>query len=235
MSTDKPDSRGGQHDAVSLEILLEHLGELRGDDAAADDSAGHDSTARDTPVQEPPAQDTAAHDVSKVSVGDIIHVVGDRSFAPLLMLVGMLLVSPLSGVPTFPSMVAGIVLLVTSQMLLGREHFWLPARLLNVRVPRDKLHTALRWLQPSARFVDHITRPRLTVLVRGPSIYIIAVICLSIACLLPVMELILFSSSVAGAVLMLFGVALVSRDGLLALFGYSATAITVWVILSAMG
>jgi hypothetical protein len=169
-------------------------------------------------------------DAQCISVGDIIHVVGDRSFAPLLMLVGMLLVSPLSGVPTFPSMVAVIVSLVTLQMLCGRRHFWLPARMLNVQVPCDKLNTALQWLQRPARFVDRITKPRLTVLVRGPSIYIIALICLSIACVLPLMELILFSSSVAGTVLVLFGVALVSRDGLLALFGYSATAVTVWVV-----
>lgn len=211
---------------MSLETLLEQLGALGGDDANNTGSADGTKNA---------GNDAGQHYVAKVSVGDIIHVVGDRSFAPLLMLVGMLLVSPLSGVPTFPSMVAGIVLLVTSQMLLGRRHFWLPARLLNVQVSRDKLKTALRWLQPPARFVDRITRPRLTLLVRGPSIYIIAVICLSIAVLLPVMELILFSSSVAGAVLLMFGVALVSRDGLLALLGYGATAITVWVILSALG
>lgn len=198
----------------------------------------HDAGSSEAPGNEADASERegkGAGDTGKVSVGDIIHVVGDRSFAPLLMLVGMLLVSPLSGVPTFPSMVAGIVLLVTLQMLFGRRHFWLPARLLNVRVPCDKLNTALRWLQPPARFVDRITKPRLTVLVRGPSIYIIALICLGIACLLPVMELILFSSSVAGAVLMMFGVALVSRDGLLALLGYGATAITVSVILSAAG
>jgi hypothetical protein len=196
-----------QRDTVSLEKLLVQLGELPGE----------------------------AHEgVTRVSVGEIIHVVGDRSFAPLLMLVGMLLVSPLSGVPTFPSMVAAVVLLVTLQMLFGRRHFWLPARLLQVRVPRDKMQTALTWLQRPARFVDRITRPRLTVMVRGPSIYVIAMICLSIACLLPLMELILFSSSVAGAVLVVFGIALVSRDGLLALLGYVTTTVTVWVIVSAL-
>jgi hypothetical protein len=96
------------------------------------------------------------------------------------------------------------------------------------------MQTALTWLQRPARFVDRITRPRLTVMVRGPSIYVIAMICLSIACLLPLMELILFSSSVAGAVLVVFGIALVSRDGLLALLGYVTTTVTVWVIVSAL-
>ncbi len=199
---------------IPLEALLDHLSEL---------------CTQGAPDQNQ-TKDQDQSDLTHVSVGDIIHVVGDRSFAPLLMLVGMLLVSPLSGVPTFPSMVACVVLLVTSQMLYGRKHFWLPARLLNVQVPCEKLQKALCWLQRPAAFVDRITMPRMTVLVRGPSIYIIAVICLAIACVLPLMELILFSSSVAGAVLVLFGVALVTRDGLLALFGYSATVITIWMI-----
>lgn len=221
MNTRNPESRTALRDAISLEMLLTHLSELC-DTHSQDDRAGdeHDRAG----------DEGAGH----VRVGDIIHVVGDRSFAPLLMLVGMLLVSPLSGVPTFPSMVAGIVLLVTLQMLCGRRHFWLPARLLNIQVPCDKLQTALTWLQRPARFIDRITKQRLAVLVRGPSIYVIAVICLSIACLLPLMELILFSSSVAGAVLVVFGVALVARDGVLALLGYSITAITIAVVLGAL-
>jgi len=208
------ESDSSPRDAISLNMLLAHL--------------------RDLCDQHPDGDCDSDDDACHVSVGSIIHVVGDRSFAPLLMLVGMLLVSPLSGVPTFPSMVAGIVLLVTLQMLYGRRHFWLPARLLKVQVPCDKLDTALTWLQRPARFIDRITRQRLVVLVRGPSIYLIALICLVIACLLPLMELILFSSSLAGAVLVVFGVALVARDGLLALLGFSATAVTIVLTLGAV-
>lgn len=226
MSSPTPESGATQHDVMSLEMLLAHLSQLcdQADQSDQVNHAGHDAGD---------SEHHAAHS-RHVSVGDIIHVVGDRSFAPLLMLVGMLLVSPLSGVPTFPSMVAVVVLLVTLQMLFGRQHFWLPARLLHVKVPCNRMQAALTWLQRPARFVDRITRPRLTTLVRGPSIYVIALICLSIACLLPLMELILFSSSVAGAVLVVFGVALVSRDGLLALLGYATTAVTAWVIVSAL-
>lgn len=215
MNKQRSQADNAPRDAVSLEMLLAHLRELC--DQHHRDSRGNDKSP------------------GHVSVGDIIHVVGDRSFAPLLMLVGMLLVSPLSGVPTFPSMVAGIVLLVTLQMLYGRSHFWLPARLLNVQVPCDKMETALTWLQRPARFIDRLTRQRLVVLVRGPSIYLIAIICLSIACFLPIMELILFSSSLAGAVLVVFGVALVARDGLLALVGYVVTAVTVLMLLGILG
>lgn len=155
-----------------------------------------------------------------VSVKNIVEVIGSRSFSPLLMLVGLLILSPLSGIPTLPTVAAAAVLLVTVQMLLGRRHFWFPDRLLKAEVPRSKLNAALKWLQPVARFVDRITRPRLALLVKGPANYLIAVVCLLLACLMPLMELIPFSSSAAGAVLAMFGVAMVSKDGLMALLAY---------------
>lgn len=222
--------------SVSLEKLLAQLGEL-GNNQVKDfneNAADQDNPGANKKSGKQAAKNLNGHTECSATVGDIIYVVGDRSFAPLLMLVGMLLVSPLSGVPAFPSMIAVILLLVTLQMLFGRKKFWLPAKLLQVRVSCEKLNIALKWLLPSARFFDRITMPRLTLLVRGPSVYVIAAICLSIVCLLPLMELILFSSSVIGAVLMIFGVALVSRDGLLALLGYGATAIAYWLIGSAV-
>lgn len=235
------------HDAVSLESLLGQLSRLGRHDVDSGEASGNETDANRTDnnrtdnnkadnseADASEREGKGAGDTGKVSVGDIIHVVGDRSFAPLLMLVGMLLVSPLSGIPTFPSLVASIVLLVTLQMVFGRKHFWLPSRLQAVQMPRDKLHTALSWLQRPARFIDRLTRRRLTLLVRGPGAYLIAVVCLSIACLLPMTEVIPFSSSVVGVVLTLFGVALVSRDGLFALLGYGATASVVWLLMSAL-
>ncbi len=191
------------HESAHLEALLDHLDEL-GEEA----------------------EDT-------VSVGQIFEVVGTRSFAPLLMLVGMLIASPLSGIPVFPTTVAAVILLVTLQMLVGRKHFWLPDRLLRVTVPGDKLTFALKWLKPPARFVDRITMPRLHALVCGPSIYVIAIICLLIAVLMPMMEFIPFSSSAAGVVFMAFGVSLVSRDGLVALIAYASTAVIVGLLVYA--
>ncbi|MEE4382194.1 MAG: exopolysaccharide biosynthesis protein, partial [Pseudomonadales bacterium] len=65
-------------------------------------------------------------DGAEVSVGELMEAVGRRSFAPVLLLVGLLLVSPLSGIPSFPTLMALLVCLVSVQMLLGRRHFWLP-------------------------------------------------------------------------------------------------------------
>ena len=84
---------------------------------------------------------------------------------------------------------------------------------------------------PTACFTDRFIRPRLTLLVRGPAQYPIALTCLAIAAAMPVMELIPFSSSAAGIVLLAFGLALVAYDGMLALLAYLVTGVTLWLVI----
>ncbi|MDO8861037.1 exopolysaccharide biosynthesis protein [Haliea sp. E1-2-M8] len=165
-----------------------------------------------------------------VTVGDILEAVGTRSFAPLLMLTGTLLVSPLSGIPLFPSMMALIVLLVSLQMLAGRRHFWLPRWLLQRTLPRQKLLRILEWLQTPCATIDRYLQPRLTYLVRGPSTVLIALTCLAIAVMMPAMELVLFSSSIAGVALCAFGLALVAHDGVLVLVAYAIITLMAAVV-----
>lgn len=173
---------------------------------------------------------SADTDHKQVTVEDIITAVGTRSFGPLLLLVGVLIASPLSGIPTFPSIVGIIVLLVSLQMLMGRKYFWLPSWLLHRSVPREKMATAVKWSRPPARFIDRFIRPRLHILVRGPvATRITALICLVIASGMPLLEFIPFSASLAGGVLATFGLALVSGDGLLALIAYMTAGATFWL------
>lgn len=173
---------------------------------------------------------SADTDHKQISVKEVITAVGTRSFGPLLMLVGVLIASPLSGIPSFPSIVAVIVLMVSLQLLMGRKHFWLPAWLLRRTVPREKMAAAVRWLRPSARFIDYFIRPRLTPLVKGAvATRITALLCVVISSVMPLLEFIPFSSSLAGVVLMAFGLSLVSRDGLLALIAYFVSMATLWI------
>lgn len=178
---------------------------------------------------------TAVHgEHTRVTLGDILEAVGTRSFAPLLMLTGTLLVSPLSGIPLFPSTMAFIVLLVSVQMLVGRKHFWLPAWLLARTLERENLLRVLDWLQAPCAFIDRYLQPRLLYLVRGPSQGLIALVCLVVAALMPLMELVPFSSSVAGFALCAFGLALVAHDGLMVLLAYATIALMSAVIVGAL-
>ncbi|XKH61729.1 exopolysaccharide biosynthesis protein [Halomonas sediminis] len=159
-----------------------------------------------------------ARDNDQVSIGMVVESIGSRSFGPLLMLIGITLFSPLSGVPGMSVFMASFVLLIAVQMLIGRKQFWLPHYILNRSVERGKLQKALDWLNKPARGIDRVLKPRLTFLVhnKGGS-YGVAALCVVVGLCMPFMELVPFSASAAGLALLTLGLALVVHDGLLVL------------------
>ena len=152
----------------------------------------------------------------RVTFGDIVDTVGSRSFGPILMIVGILLLSPLSGIPGVPTL---LILFIAVQILIRDEGFWLPAWIMDRHFPSDKLLKGIRFLEPVADFIDARLHPRLVLVVRGPGSYLVGGVCVVIACAMPLMEIIPFSATAAGFALAVFGLAMVSLDGLLALLG----------------
>lgn len=169
----------------------------------------------------------AARGQRRISLGEIVDQVGRRSFGPLLLVAGLVTLAPIVGdIPGVPTLMCVLVLLVAGQLLFRREHFWLPAWLLDRSVKQDKLHKALDWLQKPAQFVDRLLKPRLMFFTRPVGIYLIALVCILIAAGMPAMELVPFSANGAGIALTLFGLALIADDGLLALIALALTVTT---------
>lgn len=166
-----------------------------------------------------------------VTFGEMLDVAGRRSFGPMLLLGGVIVLAPLIGdIPGVPTTVGVFVFLLAWQMLRGREHIWLPEWILVRSVPRTKLRRAIEWLHPGARFVDRLLKPRLHVLVIGRARYGIAIVVMAISLLMPAMEFIPFSANGAGIALVVLGLALVARDGLLILIAATFIALTAGVI-----
>ncbi|MCF8040356.1 MAG: exopolysaccharide biosynthesis protein, partial [Desulfohalobiaceae bacterium] len=152
----------------------------------------------------------AAQKGGRVSLGAILEVVGRRSFGPILLLAGLITLAPVIGdIPGVPTVIGVLVFLFAVQLLFRRKHIWLPSVLLNRSLPQDKLQTALKWLRPPARFIDRFLRPRLTILTDGPIIYIVAGLCVFIAAVMPILEMVPFSANAAGAALTVFGLSLI--------------------------
>ncbi len=172
----------------------------------------------------------AAEDHEQVSLGVVLESIGTRSLGPLLLLAGVVTFSPLSGIPGMPTVMAVLVLTIAVQLLLGRDHLWLPKRLLKRSISTNKLTKSIHWMRRPARFVDHWTKPRLKVLVKGPGSYLIAIICTLIGLGIPAMELVPFSASAAGAALTAFGLSLVSCDGLLAAIAFVMTSVVLALV-----
>ncbi len=175
--------------------------------------------------------EAAAQDRDSVTIEEMMDAVGRRSFGPVVLLVGIVLVTPLSGVPGIPTLMGLLTLLTLGQVLLGRKHFWLPRWIVHRSISNQRLKLGVRWLRPTAFRIDRLTRPRFTPVVDGPGLYLIAVGCLVISMVMPATELVPFSASIAGLALAAFGLAMISRDGILALFAWAVSlAGPLWLI-----
>jgi hypothetical protein len=166
----------------------------------------------------------------RVDVECMMQAVGRSSFGALLLLGGLVTLSPLDIIPGIPTLIALAVLIVCVQLLAGRRHFWLPAWVLRRSIARQKFRSALTWLQKPARFGDRLVRPRLTFLTTDAAVKVIALGCIVVALAMPVMEVVPFSANLAGVALTAFGLAVIAHDGLLALVAFVATAAGVVVI-----
>lgn len=165
----------------------------------------------------------AASQRDEVHIGDVVDAIGRRSFGPLLLVSGLIVFSPLSGIPGVPSIVGILVALITVQMLIGRNYFWLPGWIERRGIKRERFCKAVKFLRRPARFVDRFLRPRLQGLTNRLGAYTVALTCTVIAVAMPPLELIPFSTTVAGAAIAAFGLALIARDGLLGLIALGLT------------
>lgn len=155
----------------------------------------------------------------------VLDAMGRRSFGSALLAAGLLTLAPLVGdIPGVPTLMGILVVLTAGQMLVGRDRIWLPRWLLARSVSRAKVETALRWLRPVARVVDRLIGPRLEVVLATGGGHVVATVCLLIGAVMPALELVPFSANVAGILLTLLGLALVARDGLLALISLTLIA-----------
>lgn len=163
-------------------------------------------------------------DGDHVRLEQLLDATGRRSFGALLLFAGLVALSPLSGIPGMPTTLGIVVMLVAVQLLLRRDHFWLPRWVLRRSITRAKLCKALRFLRRPARGIDRILRERLVVLTSGPATYAIAVLCVLIGATMPPLELMPFAASTAGGALSAFGLALIARDGAVAIVAFAFTA-----------
>ena len=62
-----------------------------------------------------------------LQVSELMDELGVKSIAAVLLAPSLALVSPLSGIPLFSSACGITIALISAQMLMGRNHLWLPS------------------------------------------------------------------------------------------------------------
>jgi hypothetical protein len=161
----------------------------------------------------------------RVSIDDIVAQMGDRSFAAVLLIAALIMVSPASGIPGSPTVFGLFVIVIVAQMLAGRTHVWLPAVLSRRRISGRQLRLAIGFLRRPVALLEPLFRERLVLLANPPGSIPALAICLLLALVSPLMELVPFAISGAALVIAAFSAGILLRDGLLMVFGYGLVAL----------
>lgn len=159
-----------------------------------------------------------------VSVGEINERVGHRGTGALLAVPAALELTPIGAVPGVPTAIALVIALVAVQVALGREDMWLPGWIARRSVSGTTLRGAVHTLRRAAAWSDRHLGRHLHVLVDGPAPRVAAIAILALCATVPPLELVPFASSLPMAAIILFGLALLTRDGRVMAVAWAAFA-----------
>jgi len=168
-----------------------------------------------------------ADDQNTVQVDTVVEAFGSRGYGPLLIIPALIEMSPLGGLPGVPTALAAFVVLVSIQMLIGKQHLWLPNRIGSISVQSKKVRSAVETLKPYVQKMDRwFSGKRFSQLTYPPYTNIAAGMCILLALSVPALELFPFASTAPMAVIALVGVAILIHDGLLMIAALSASILS---------
>ena len=190
--------------------------------------------APDDTIAEPPLSLTSLltsirpHDhEDAVTLDEILTRIGQRSFAATLLVIGLLMVSPLSAIPFLPSLIAVVILLIAGQAIIGRHHLWLPEFLTRRRISADKLRLALDTLVRPAAWIDRRRSGRWVILTQWPISSLAYVVIIVIALTWPPLSFVPFSTTLSAVGMSFLAAGQTLKDGIFVLIGYAYLALLV--------
>ncbi|MBW4331046.1 exopolysaccharide biosynthesis protein [Stakelama sp. CBK3Z-3] len=173
----------------------------------------------------------AGHD-GKVTIGDLVTSFGDRGFGPMLALVGLIAATPpIGAIPGVPTSMGLLTLLMAGQMLAGRSQPWMPKFVACRGVSADKVKKARDKGSKVFAKVDALIGQRLEWAAGRAASFIVALCCLFLGLMMPPLELLPFAAMAPAAAIVMFGLALTARDGVLMILGFAATAASATLII----
>jgi hypothetical protein len=166
-----------------------------------------------------------------VSIGHIRDALGNRSFAPLLVLFAAFNLLPL---PPGASAVLGLPLIIVSaQMVYGAKQTWLPSYLSNRSLNADTFRNMMDWIIPRLIRIERVIRPRYWPFWRKQGDRIIG--CVALVLAIVVTLPIPLGNWLPAFATALLGLSLSERDGLLLAVGGAVSVASFCVIAAVVG
>lgn len=176
----------------------------------------------DTPLQSVLDQiETAMDGSNSVDLKTVVEAFGNRSFGPIMVLCGLCMMTPLGAIPGIPPAFGVIVIVFALQLLFRRKTPWMPEVLRRVKIPSDKLSKVQAKLRPILAKIDGIIRPRLQWAATGPMQVLISIVAIILSLSFFPLGMVPFGVVAPAAIVLLLGLGITARDGVLTLLGLS--------------
>ncbi len=161
----------------------------------------------------------------KVTIGDLIERFGNRGFGPMLVFFGLIAaIPPIGGIPGVPTSMGLMSVLLAGQMLVGRDHPWLPNFVRCRGVSVDKVEKARDKGKAVFSKVDALVSQRLEWAAGRTASFVVALCCVLLGLMMTPLELLPFAAAAPASAIVMLGLALTARDGVLMIIGFAATA-----------
>lgn len=168
----------------------------------------------------------------RITLGDLLDALDSRSYGPVLLVIGLVSISPIGAIPGMSLATGSLIILVCCQILAGHSHLWMPKKLLSMEFERERLTESVNRANPWIQRFDRWLKHRLAILTNRPAMYVIALNCIALATTFYPLALLPMGVFLPGCAVSLLALGVTARDGVLVLLGYATTGIAAWVTIA---
>lgn len=167
-------------------------------------------------------EDLGVGDNPTLTLDEVVEAFGDRGIGALILVLSLMALFPWP--PGGKAVFAAPIILLAVELATQRNEVWLPRWLLKASLNRSTYRKATSRLIRPIRFVENLTRPRLTVFTGPISEMIMGVVCVILALIMALP--IPFGDMLPGLALIFFALGIMQKDGAAVLLGVGGTAVT---------
>lgn len=163
------------------------------------------------------------HSKDELFLGEILSSLGQRTFGLVLIFFSLPAALPFSIIPGISFIFSLPILLVSVQMILARKSLWIPLVIRDHKISTDKVKEIINKTIPYLIKIERLLKPRLVYMSSRIMEIITGTLIMLLALLL--MLPIPFSNFIFAALIIVFSLGLIEKDGLFILCGYLATMV----------
>ena len=158
-------------------------------------------------------------DDNETTVGHIVEQFRYRSFGPLLLVPALIVILPTGAIPLMPAICGLMMAFICAQVVIGRERPWIPGKLEEFSIPKDKLDAGIKRLKPYTKKIDRLVHTRWRILINPVSKRLIAAFCFILCVAMIAIGFIPMVPAALALPIFFFGLAFIAKDGVLVACG----------------